>query len=267
VLCYNRDLQDLMANVLRTWFRVLTLRFSESDLLAFDNKHLLCGLFCTWLVGIGRFWDNPRAALIQHLGIGSIIYVFILAGYLYVVILALKPERWSYRHLLTFIALTSPPAILYAIPVELWFPRETARDINVWFLGIVATWRVLMYSVYLRRQGRLTGFAQFTATLTPLALIVFALTVLNLEQAVFNIMGGLRDNGTAQDTAYRVLVGLSIASFYLSPVLLAFYVAAMVARRSGKESQAANTPDLQRMQRDCETRAPDAEPGPPDVMP
>jgi hypothetical protein len=91
-----------------------------------------------------------------------------------------------------------------------------------------------MYSVYLRRQGRLTGFAQFTATLTPLALIVFALTALNLEQAVFNIMGGLRDNGTAEDTAYSVLIGLSIISFYLSPVLLIFYVVAIITRRPGR---------------------------------
>ena len=137
-----------MANVLRTSFRILTLRFSERDLLAFDTKHLLYGLFCTWLVGIGRFWDNHNANLLQHLGIGSIIYVFILAAYLYVVILALNPDRWSYRNLLAFITLTSPPAILYAIPVEVWFPRETARNINVGFLGIVATWRVLMHSVY-----------------------------------------------------------------------------------------------------------------------
>jgi hypothetical protein len=225
-----------MGKLLRTWFRVLTLRFSESDLLAFDKKHLLYGLLCTWLVGIGRFWDNPRAGFVQRLGLGSIIYVFVLAGYLYVVILALKPERWSYRHLLTFIVLTSPPAILYAIPVELLFPQETARDINVWFLGIVATWRVLMYSVYLRRQARLTGLVQFTATLTPLALIVFVLTVLNLDQAVFNIMGGLRDKGTAEDTAYRLLVGLSIISFYLSPVLLAFYIAAIFTRYRRKAS-------------------------------
>ena len=229
--------QQLMGNLIRTWIRILTLRFSESDLLTFGNKHLIFGLLCTWLVGIGRFWDNPRAAFIQHLGLGSVIYVFILAGYLYIVILALKPERWSYRHLLTFIVLTSPPAILYAIPVELWVDGETARDINVWFLGIVATWRVLMYSVYLRRQGRLTGLVQITATLTPLALIVFVLTALNLEQAVFDFMGGLRHRETAEDRVYGVLVGLSIISFFVSPVLLLFYVSAIFTRHRKASSE------------------------------
>ena len=226
-----------MGKLIRTWIRILTLRFSESDLLAFGNKHLICGLLCTWLVGVGRFWDNPRAGFILHLGLGSIIYVFILAGYLYVVILALKPERWSYRHLLTFIVLTSPPAFLYAIPVELWVAPETARDINVWFLGIVATWRVLMYSVYLRRQGRLTGLVQFTATLTPLALIVFVLTALNLEQAVFDFMGGLRHKETTEARVYGVLIGLSIISFYLSPVLLAFYISAIITRHKSAPSE------------------------------
>src|SRR3712207_7552248 len=43
------------------------------------SSDLAFGLACTWLVGVGRYWDNPRASLLQHLGVGSVVYVFALA--------------------------------------------------------------------------------------------------------------------------------------------------------------------------------------------
>jgi hypothetical protein len=104
-------------NFLRTTFRILTLRFKDNDLV-FNRSHLIFGLLCVWIVGIGRYWENPRVGLLQHLGIGSVVYVFVLSGFLFLILWPMKPERWSYFHLLTFIALTSPPAILYAVPIE-----------------------------------------------------------------------------------------------------------------------------------------------------
>lgn len=46
----------------------------------FDWKAFLAyGFIFTWLAGVGRYWDNPRAELWQIMGLGSIAYVFVLA--------------------------------------------------------------------------------------------------------------------------------------------------------------------------------------------
>jgi len=61
--------------------------------------------------------------------------------------------------------------------------------------------------------------------LLPLTLIVTTLTILNLERAVFDIMGGLREGGgTANDQAYAVLFTLTYFSVILFVPLLLCYL-------------------------------------------
>ena len=123
---------------------------------------------------------------------------------------------------MTYVSLTSPPAALYALPVERWYSVDTAATMNFWFLAIVAAWRVGLYGVYLRRAASLGGGAVCVATLLPLMGIVTALSILNLERAVFEIMGGLREQ-TANDAAYSLLLGLTLLSVYgVIPVLIAY---------------------------------------------
>jgi hypothetical protein len=212
------------SNILSTVVRLLTFRISREEFLRFNYKHLAFGVACTWLVGIGRWWDDPRANLLQHSGVGSVVYIFLLSLLLWLVVWPLKPQGWSYRHVLTFVSLTSPPAILYAIPVERFATLETARTLNVWFLAIVATWRVALLVFYLSRHARLSPFSIAVAALLPIAFIVVTLTILNLERAVFNLMGGLRDGGTANDSAYGILFGLSMLSMILFIPLLICYI-------------------------------------------
>ena len=50
-----------MAAVLKTALRFLTFRASRDELLAPDRRHLAFGLACTWVVGMGRYWDDPGA--------------------------------------------------------------------------------------------------------------------------------------------------------------------------------------------------------------
>jgi hypothetical protein len=207
-----------------TVIRLLTFRISCEEFLRFHYKHLAAGVVCTWIVGIGRWWDDPRANLLQHLGIGSVIYIFILSLLLWLVIRPLKPQGWSYRHVLTFVSLTSPPAILYAIPVERFTTLENARTLNVWFLAAVAAWRVALLVFYLSRHARLSPFSIAVAALLPITFIIVTLTVLNLERAVFDLMGGLRGGGTANDSAYGILVGLSVLSMILFIQLLICYI-------------------------------------------
>ena len=175
--------------------------------------------------------------MLQHLGLGSGAYVFVLAAVLWLVVRPFGPSGWTYRNVLTFVSLTSPPAILYAIPVERITDLATARSINVWFLGVVALWRLAMLIFYLRRFARLSYFAAVVTTLVPVIAIIVALTILNLERAVFDIMGGLREDGTANDEAYAVLFLLTLLSIYLIvPVFIAYFLSIVFSKRPPEPS-------------------------------
>lgn len=229
-------------NMLTEAAKLLTFRLSRQDFLTLDRSHFFLGLAGTWIVGMGRYWDDPGASLLQHLGLGSVIYIFVLSMFVWLVIWPLRPKEWSYKKVLIFVSLTSPPAILYAIPVERLFSLETSRSINAWFLAIVAAWRVALLIFFLRRYAQLGVFQIVVAACLPLTLIVTTLATLNLERAVFNLMGGFRDDdGTANDTAYRVLIMLSYFSLILFLPLLLCYVLMVlnrfVERRAAKMSE------------------------------
>lgn len=220
--------------VVRAQLRILSLRFTASDLAGLGAKHLVYGLLVTWAVGLGRYWDHPHPYMVQSLGLGSLAVMVGLVLFLYLILLPLRPARWSLVHLLTFVSLTALPALLYAIPVERFMLLEDARTVNVWFLVIVAVWRVVLFGRYLVVWTDLSGPILVASLLLPLALVVAALTLLNLEQAVFDVMSGLRDNGTAGDTAYQYLFTLSVFSYLASPVLALIYGFAIWSRRKGR---------------------------------
>jgi hypothetical protein len=219
-------------SLIEAFGRLLTFRLTREQVLALERKHLVAGLIATWIVGIGRWWDDPGARLLQKLGLGSVIYAFVLALVLWLVVLPLRPADWTYRRVLTFVTLTAPPAILYAIPVERMFDMNTASQLNLWFLALVAVWRVallLQFFVVVPRIGR---FKAVIAALLPLTAIVAALTILNLHRVVFSIMGGIAaSDRSAHDAAYGVLLGLTMVSSMLAPVLLLVYVVAIVHAR------------------------------------
>ena len=210
--------------VIRTEIRFLTFRATREELAQLGTKHLIFGILCTWLVGIGRYWDNPRVGLLQHLGTGSVIYLFVFSLLLWLVLWPLRPKGCSYFKVLTFVSMVSPPALLYAIPVEHFFSIDTANTINVWFLAIVATWRVALLIFFLKRYGQMNPFVIIIATLLPLTFIVLSLTILNLEKVVFNIMGGIHERSAA-DSSYVVLLLLSYGSIMLFVPVVIGYVA------------------------------------------
>jgi hypothetical protein len=213
-----------LSEVLRTEAKLLAFRPVKPDMTRHGHLYLGLGFVSAWLAGVGRYWDNPRAELWQHLGLGSVLYIVILAALLWLLTRPLRPRNWSYLGVLTFVGLTSPPALLYAVPVERFFTLETARTINVWFLAIVAAWRVALLFLYLRRSAGLGRIAAIVATFLPLVLIVTALAFLNLEHVVFQIMGGLEETeASANDDAYMVLLVLTWASVWVAPVLLIGY--------------------------------------------
>ena len=175
---------------------------------------------------VGGLW------LWQHAGLGSVAYVFSLALVLWLLVLPLRPRRWTYRNVLLFVCLTSPPALLYAIPVERFMSGEAALATNAWFLGIVASWRVALLLVFLKRDAGLRAWEAVVACLLPLALIVVSLALLNLEHVVFNLMSGVRaEDQSANDAAYGVVVLLSLFSFVASPLLAIAYLWLVFHRR------------------------------------
>lgn len=224
-----------MKNVFSDIISILTFRFSGSDIARLNRTHLIVGLVCTWIVGMGRYWDNPRAELLQKLGVGSLVYVFVLALFLWLVIWPLRSHNWSYKNILTFVSLTSPPAILYAIPVERFTTLETASSLNVLFLAVVAIWRVALLVLYLIRHSQLSVIRVIVGSLLPLVLIVSGLSILNLEHAVFDIMAGLQKPGTSADAAFKFVVMLTFYSWILLPILLILYITLMFRRNPRTE--------------------------------
>lgn len=204
-------------------FRLLTFRPVSSAVHTHARAFLIFGLLFTWLAGVGRYWDNPKAHLWQHLGLGSVAYVFVLALIIWALLAPLRPQNWSYGNVLLFITLTAPPAVLYAIPVERFMSLAAARSMNAWFLAVVAAWRVALFVVFLKRVARLAPGVVLVATMLPLAIVVMGLTALNLEHVVFQIMGGMGHQGP-NDGAYQLVVMLSLLSFLLSPLLLVAYL-------------------------------------------
>ena len=193
------------------------------------------GLSFTVLAGMGRYWDNPRAYFWQKLGLGSVIYTFVLAAFLWAIIRPLRPARWSYLNVLVFVTLTAPPALLYAIPVERLVEYGLAENLNVTFLAIVAIWRVALLVAFLRRVARLSGMAILVATTLPLALIVCALTALNLEHVVFDFMAGNTDpQRPANMGAYFAVAFIAVISVFAAPILLAIYASLVREARRGR---------------------------------
>ena len=204
-------------------------------MLQLNSRHFIAGLIGTWVVGMGRYWDDKGASLMQQLGLGSVIYIFILAGFIWLILKPFLIDKWTYFIVLTFIGLTSFPAIFYAIPVERFFPVQTANTMNVWFLAIVAAWRLGLLYYFLKHFTKLSAGNIITVTLMPICLIISVLTMLNLHRVVFEIMGGIREP-TPHDSSYFVLMILTGISAILTLPLLIAYTVGIYYRHQQKKN-------------------------------
>lgn len=221
-------------NIFNTIIKVLTFKLTRDEMLQFNKTHLLAGLIGTWIVGMGRYWDDSGASLLQHLGFGSVIYIFVLAGFIWLILQPFRVKNWDYFTVLTYIGLTSFPAIFYAIPVERFFSIQTANSINVWFLAIVAIWRLGLLYYFLKHFTMISSGNILTVTLMPICLIISTLTVLNLHRVVFEVMGGVR-NPTPHDSSYLFLTLLTGISMILTlPLLIAYGVGIYISRKKSK---------------------------------
>ncbi len=222
--------------LVRTQLRFLLFRPIHVDLRRQFWPWLVFVFLVSWAVGVGRYWDHPAAASWQYLGAGSVAYVLCLAVLIYLVVWPLRPDNWQFRSVVIFVGMTALPAILYAIPVEKLVQLRTAQLINAWFLGIVAAWRVALFVRYLLTYPKLGWFLTITVTVLMLSGIVASLSLLNLEHVVFDLMAGIRaEDASAHDTAYLVVLTLTVFALYAFPVALILYVAGIVSRRQHRQ--------------------------------
>lgn len=223
--------------ILTTIIRLLIFKLTREEILQFERKHFIAGLIGTWIVGMGRYWDDPGASFLQHAGLGSVIYIFSLSAFIWLIVNPFRVDGWSYFRVLTFISLTSFPAILYAIPVERFLSISTANMINVWFLAIVAAWRLSLLYRFLKIFTLLSYGNILVITFMPICLIISALAALNLHRVVFNIMGGIRDPNP-HESSYFVLMFLTVISVILSlPLLISYIVGVVNSRNKNKKRQ------------------------------
>jgi hypothetical protein len=74
--------------------RLLTFRQPSAAISDGWRQYLLFGMICAWIAGLGRYWDNPRADLFQHAGLGSVTYVFFVSALLWLLFHPLRPRHW-----------------------------------------------------------------------------------------------------------------------------------------------------------------------------
>lgn len=218
-------------DMVKTQFAFLLFRPIKPDLEKGFWSYLAMITVTTWLVGIGRYWDHPSAEIWQYAGLGSLAYIFVLSAVLYLVVWPMGPSNWRFSTVLIFVGLTSLPAVLYAIPVEKFVDLYTAQSMNAWFLGIVAIWRVALYVWFLMKVACLHWALIMLATILPISGIILMLAILNLEHVVFNLMGGLRETPPGpHDTAYGIVVLLSLFAFFAFPFSMLCYICVVCSR-------------------------------------
>ncbi len=223
---------------LKTIFRILTFRAKREELAQNALAVLAIAIVITWLVGIGRWWDDPRELpLFVRLGAGSVIYVFAMSLLLWILANPISKEKLPYWSFAAFVASTSLPGLVYAVPMEQWTDLSTASTYNVWALTFVSVYRVSLLFWFYLRVLKLNAGEALVVTGLPISAISIVLVSLGHGARVLDIMGGLRDRMSKTDM--ETIVGLiGCLSWVIGPVLFIIYfgVAARVAleRRSEK---------------------------------
>lgn len=218
-----------------TTIRLLTFRLDRAGYAALGRREAALGLAFAWLAGIGRYWDHPTAGPAQKSGVGSVVYVLALAGLIWLILRPLPWNRRPYLQVVAAVGLTAPLAWLYAIPVEKWLDVDGALRVNLWFLLIVAAWRVLLYGRFLRVGARCARVATLVIALLPLAAIVTSLAILDLERSALDLMAGIDRSEPSRAVAQQtelILMDLTLTSFYAVLPLLISYAAIVWAQRS-----------------------------------
>ena len=135
----------------------------------------------------------------------------------------------AYRSFLGLYWMTALLAWFYAIPVERVFAEEGAMRANLWLLGFVATWRVLLIT----RVISVIFSVRFWTALFPVMLfadvVVLSLFLYWTPMPVLSFMGGTGRSASEQvlfDTGVMVgVLGVLTLPVWLFGAKIAFHLA------------------------------------------
>lgn len=226
---------------MRKLAKLLFFRLGPDGYRELGARDAALGVLCAWIAGVGRYWDHPTAGAAQKSGLGSVVYVFALSALLWLLLLPLRANRQKYVTLLAAVALTSPLAWLYALPVERWFDVGTAISMNLGFLALVAGWRVALLTRFLSRGANCSAPRALVLTLLPVCGILVVLQQLNLEHAALQLMAGIdRENPIehVNDATHTVLWVVTSLVGPLSLVVVPSYLWMVVRSLSGRDPDA-----------------------------
>ncbi len=213
-------------------WKFLTFRADQKDYERFGLWHFAVGFCFTWMVGILRNWDFPEAPIWAKLGLGSLVYIFLLTSVMWVSNALQGYENLSFTRILTVISMTAPPAVIYGIPVEAFMSLEGAQYANLCFLCIVALWRVTLFVHFLCVAGGNFFGRAMLVVFAPICLIALGLLSTGRIKYTIDLMGGLnRQPSGPNDAADALLLTLGFLSV---PGLLMAIVALIVDRIRGQ---------------------------------
>lgn len=208
----------------RTLFRILGFSAKREEIEANAAPLLIVALVITWIVGLGRWWDDPREVpIFVRMGFGSVLYVLSLAAALWMVAYPITLDRMGYRSFLAFVAATSLPGLVYAVPIEQLAGDNAASTYNLNALGFVSLYRVSLLVWFYWKILEIDFGNAVVATLLPISGIVLALTGMGHGARVMDIMGGLRDR--MPKSAMEEVIGLlGCLAWVVGPVCLLIYL-------------------------------------------
>ena len=173
-------------------------------------------------------WSEPWHLLLPL--VASLITSLLL--FLLVYLLSLRRQAnvknvfASYRTFLGLYWMTAPLAWLYAIPVERFLSAATSVEVNIWLLGIVALWRVILIIRVIT-----VLFNARIETVFPIVML-FADSVLlfllaYMPRPILDVMGGVRltdsERTLAGLTLFVQVVGMLAFPFWVIGSGIVFY--------------------------------------------
>lgn len=129
-----------------------------------------------------------------------------------------NPSPLSYGAFLGLYWMTAPLALLYAIPVERFLSAGDATRANLWLLGLVSLWRVLLITRALSVVYQVNFFRPLFAVMLfadSVALVLLKLTPI----PVISFMGGIRLS-ESEDVIFSTAMMVTIVGVCTWPIWL-----------------------------------------------
>ncbi len=167
--------------------------------LATNRATVWLGLIFVITAGLVREYDRENlsqepwhllAPLVASLATSWILFVMVYSVAIY---RGAEIEGFwvTYRKFLGLYWMTAPLAWFYGIPVEKFLPPEGATNANIWLLGLVSLWRVILIVRVI-----VVLFNAWTVNVLPIVLLFADSVVLFLfamaPRPVISFMGGVR---------------------------------------------------------------------------